>query len=56
MISALAENHGKTLNKNKKEKYIAMPNYSAFIGAEALELLERHGCDKRENLVHLLIR
>lgn len=33
-----------------------MPNYSAVIGAELQEQLERHGCDMRENLVHQLIR
>lgn len=42
------------LKTKPRKKYIAMPNYSAFIGAEPLEQLERHGCDSRENLVHLI--
>lgn len=40
--------------KIKQTKQISMPNSSAaFIGAERLEQLERHGCDSRENLVQL---
>lgn len=40
--------------KLKQTKRISMPNSSAaFISAEWLEQLERHGCDSRENLVQL---
>lgn len=42
------------LKRKQEKKNMAMPNSSpAFIGAELLEQLERHGCDSRENLVQL---